>query len=207
MIAEKLAPSAPVRSMLDLLPESRPWESVAVVVTDQVDRTAYDLALQLARQKGARIVLYDAQASSGWTSPYPPEAGIRPVLLSEPSIRRSGRTALANAVRDLERDGAQASAYLSTTRRCGDLRRLVAAEQIDLVICTTSLEGSRVRNVHIARQEGAHLLLCPPGGRPELHAPLGIDEPVPVETRIQARFLVGLFLTFVAAGLRNRSRS
>jgi hypothetical protein len=194
-------------SLSTVLPASQRWASVAVVVDDKVDDSAFALALRLAQRDGTRVILYDARASSGWTSPFPPGENIRPFLLDEPGIRRSGRDAVADAVRDLRRDGAQASAYLSSTRHAGDLKRLIATEGIDLVICSTPLKGYLVRNVHLSRREGAHLLLCPPGQLPVLHTPLQAGDAIPVEQRIQVRFLVGLFLTFLGAVLRNRSRS
>lgn len=206
MIAgEVRSPDAIAR--LDRLSAGHTWRSVLVVVDDHPDPVACSYAKSVARRNGARVVLYDARASSGWSSPFPPDEQVRPLPLEEAGIRRSGRNALADVVRDLGDDGVRAAAYLSAARHADDLTRVVRNEGTELVICSVPLKGRLLRNVHLSRREGASLLTCSPAQQPALYPPLDAAEPVPIDERVQIRFLVGLLLTFLVARLRNSASS
>lgn len=207
MIDNGLRTTDGASELIEMVPADHPWESMVVIMDHEPDPAATALAIRLAQRDGTRVILFDARASSRWTSPFPPGENVRPFLLDEAGIRRTGRDVVADAVRDLQRAGVQASAHLSSSRHSSDLRELVATQGVTLVACPVPLAGPLVHNVHLARSAGAHLLLSARGQRPQMHAPLPPGGPVPVEQRIQVRFLIGVLVTFIAAGLRNRTSS
>jgi hypothetical protein len=207
MLAREAVAKSDTQRLVGVLPSGRHWTTIVVLMNDVVERDVLGAATFLARRDAARVVLFDLQASAGWTSPFPPGESVRPFLLDEPGVRRVGRDDVADAVRDLGTAGITASAYLSTTRQGADLAQLVRTERVDLVIAPVPLDGALGRNIHGARYHGAHVLECSRGEEPKLHVPSTGGEPEQGSERIQIRFLIGLLLTFLAAGLRNRSRS
>jgi hypothetical protein len=199
--------AAPTYEALDALPDRRTWRRVVVVVDGPPDGAALSLASALAERDGATVILFDLTADSFWASPFPPGEGVRPVLLTDPDLRRVGRHALADAMVGLQSGGVNVLAHVSMSSHGDDLPALVESQRVDLVICPVPLKGKLARSVHRSRRAGAGLLVCSHGEATVFWDTLAPDEPLPVEERVQFRYLAALVITFLVAGFRNRSRS
>jgi hypothetical protein len=153
------------------------------VATDRGDDPAsavtLELGLQLAREAGARVVLYDRSAESSFTDPFEAPAwagGQLPTweqLLSPPQLRHLGYGYLAEQLNYAKAMGLDAAAWLPFGVGPAVMGRCVAAWGVTQVVLPAKVANpsawARLRGHTLADFQanlpGAELLLVHPDGR------------------------------------------
>jgi hypothetical protein len=99
-------------------------------------------AVRLAAAREARLILYDTDAASLWTSPFPEfDSGRYQHPLSPAELRELGRADLAIQVEDARARGVDAYGWLPTTPGAEALIAYAQAEGADTVVLSRQLEA------------------------------------------------------------------
>lgn len=142
------------------------------------------LVAALARRDRASVVLFDLSTGSHWTTPFETDDARRRMedrILSAAQLDSLCHHTAAKAIRDMNRAGVVAGAYLSTRPAAVELGDLVRARHIDLVLALGALHGKSRRHVERVRMHGAALVQRHPEHGLEVYSPYVVDAPAPEE--------------------------
>ena len=103
------------------------------------------------------------------------QPGMEDRILSATQLAFLCHHTAAEAVRQMNRAGVAAGAYLSTRPAAAELSDLVRTHQIDLVVALGSLHGKSLRHVERVRLQGAALVQRHPEHGFEVYPPLAVD--------------------------------
>jgi hypothetical protein len=164
-------------------PPTTTTDATFLVATDRGDDPAsavtLEMGLQLAREAGARVVLYDRSAESSFVDPFEADAwasGRIPAwdqLLSTRQLNLLGYGYLAEQLADAKAMGLDAAAWLPFGAGPAAMGRYQAAWQVTHVVLPCTLENpsvwARLRGHTLAdfqaAMPGVEILLVHPDGR------------------------------------------
>jgi hypothetical protein len=120
----------------------RPPTVVACAADTNRRAAVWSSAVRLAAAREARLILYDTDASSIWTSPFPEfDAGRYQHPLSPAEPRELGRVDLASQVDDARACGVDAYGWLPMTPGAEAMIAHAQAEGADTVVLSRQLEA------------------------------------------------------------------
>jgi hypothetical protein len=121
---------------------SRPPTVVACAAETNRRAAVWSSAVRLAAAREARLILYDTDASSIWTSPFPEfDAARYQHSLSPAELRELGRVDLASEVDDARAWGVDAYGWLPMTPGAKAMIAYAQAEGADTVVLSRQLEA------------------------------------------------------------------
>jgi hypothetical protein len=120
-------------------------------------------AVRLAAAREARLILYDTDATSIWTSPFPEfDAGRYQHPLSPVELKELGRADLAIQVENARARGVDAYGWLPTTPGAEALIAYAQAEGADTVVLSRQLEApSLVQRLELLTADNARQVAPP----------------------------------------------
>jgi hypothetical protein len=118
---------------------------IAYTSEDDRYRSVREAALDTARSAEARLILYDADAASLFSSPLPSEWSgegsdeLFPELLAPEDLERAGRHQVARQVANARANGVETYAWLPSSRGAGDLAEYAQRQHADLIMMPSEL--------------------------------------------------------------------
>ena len=127
---------------LDIESSKRPRTVVACAAETNRRAAVWSSAVRLAAAREARLILYDTDATSLWTDPFPEfDSGRYQHPLSSAELRELGRADLATQVDYARARGVDAYGWLPRIPRAEALIAYAKAEGADTVVLSRQLEA------------------------------------------------------------------
>jgi hypothetical protein len=121
---------------------NRPRTVVASAAETNRRAAVWSSAVRLAAAREARLILYDTDAASLWTDPFPEfDSGRYQHPLSPAELRQLGRADMATQVDNARARGVDAYGWLPTTPGAEALIAYAKAEGADTVVLSRQLES------------------------------------------------------------------
>lgn len=139
--------------------------TVLACATETARRGAvWSSAVRTAAAREGRLILYDVDATSIWTSPFPEfESDRYQHPLSPAELRELGRGDLASQVDDARASGVEAFAWLPARRGAAAMVAYAQAEGADTLMLSRQLEAPSLRQ-RLARLTADHARRAAPPG-------------------------------------------
>ena len=122
--------------------EMQPRTVVACAADTNRRAAVWSSAVGLAATRKARLILYDIDATSFWTSPFPEfESGRYQHPLSPAELREMGRVNLASQVENARARGVDAYGWLPMTPGVDSMFAYAQSQGADTVVLSRQLEA------------------------------------------------------------------